>query len=98
METLFSIRMRIEETEEILDSLSDIKMIFLVRDPRAVFHSRWSDRIASWCKNPHCAEPETSCQDTIQDIMATRRMIEKFPGKYNIERIYIRVTQFGIFQ
>ena len=89
--------MRIEETEEILESLSDIKMIFLVRDPRAVFHSRWSDRIASWCRNPHCAEPETSCQDTIQDIMATRMMIEKFPGKYYIKRKIIRVIHFGIF-
>ena len=56
-------------------------MIVLVRDPRAVFSSRWSGRIAEWCRNDHCSDPATACGDLMEDVEAARRLTAELPGK-----------------
>ena len=81
-----------EKSRKIVENLVGSKMIVLVRDPRAVFHSRWSDEISAWCKDPKCSDPETSCQDILEDVLAAKDMIKKFPGWY---KLYIRSVQGG---
>ena len=72
-----------EKSRKIIENLGGSKMIVLVRDPRAVFHSRWSDEISSWCNpQPHCSDPATSCQDILEDVLAAKNLIKKFPGWY----------------
>ena len=61
-------------------------MIVLVRDPRAVFSSRWSGRIAEWCRNDHCSDPATACGDLMEDVEAARRLTAELDGKVRLVR------------
>ena len=81
-----SVRMRARKTEEILRQLPNTKMIVLVRDPRAVFSSRWSDRISTWCRQEHCSDPTTSCQDLEDDVSAAKILMSTFPGRVILVR------------
>jgi len=81
-----TVRMRVRKTEEILKQLPNTKMIILVRDPRAVFSSRWSDRISSWCRQEHCSDPSTSCQDLEDDVISAKMLMSTFPGRVTLIR------------
>ena len=81
-----TVRMRIKETEELIRSLPNLKIIVLVRDPRAVFNSRWSDAISKWCKSEHCSDPETSCRDLEEDLIHTKRLMEAYSDKIMLVR------------
>lgn len=48
-----TVRLRVREASHLLDSLEELKLVVLVRDPRAVFNSRWSGRVSTWCHNQH---------------------------------------------
>jgi len=81
-----TVRMRVQATEALLRNSSNVKVIVLVRDPRAVFSSRWTGRVSAWCKQEHCADPKVSCQDLLNDIKASHELERKFPGKVRLIR------------
>ena len=81
-----TVRMRVKETEELLKTLANLKIIVLVRDPRAVFNSRWSDAISKWCKSDQCSDPETSCKDLENDIEDTKRLMKSYKGRIMLVR------------
>ena len=73
-----TVRMKMRDTRHLLETL--------VRDPRAVFRSRWSDTISSWCRSQQCSDPETSCGDLEQDVNDTETLGDMFPGRVKLVR------------
>ena len=68
------------------ENVPDLRVVVLVRDPRAVFHSRWSERISAWCRSAQCADPGTSCADLAEDVTAARQLMAEFPGRVTLLR------------
>ena len=68
------------------ENVPDLRVVVLVRDPRAVFHSRWSERISAWCRSAQCADPATSCADLAEDVTAARQLMAEFPGRVTLLR------------
>ena len=53
-------------------SLPDLRLIYLVRDPRGILNSRLG---VEFCRhNPDCDDPEVLCKDLVQDFNAWRRL------------------------
>ena len=81
-----TVRMKMRDTRHLLETLTNLKILVLVRDPRAVFRSRWSDSISSWCRSQQCSDPETSCRDLEQDVDDTETLGDMFPGRVKLVR------------
>eukprot|EP00092_Neocalanus_flemingeri_P025067 GFUD01027183.1.p1 GENE.GFUD01027183.1~~GFUD01027183.1.p1 ORF type:complete len:525 (+),score=91.97 GFUD01027183.1:151-1725(+) len=82
-----TVRLRVKNVEELLqDSSMDLKVIFLVRDPRGVYNSRSSGAVSSWCSKDKCANPEVGCQDLSNDIKAAFDLETRYPGSVRLVR------------
>ena len=82
-----TVRLRVQSVEELLqDSAMDLKVIFLVRDPRGVYNSRSSGAVSSWCSKDQCANPEVGCQDLNNDIQAAFDLETRYPGSVRLVR------------
>ena len=81
-----TVRMRVRATEELLRNADNVQVIVLVRDPRAVFSSRRSGNVLSWCNKEPCSDPRVSCQHLSDDIRASYELQEKYPGKIKLVR------------
>jgi len=81
-----TVRMRVRQVDTLLRNSSNVKVIVLVRDPRAVFSSRWTGRVSAWCKQSHCSVPAVSCQDLADDVTAAHELHEKHPGQVRLVR------------
>jgi len=81
-----TVRMRVKLTEEILTNSPNLRIIVLVRDPRAVFNSKRAEKISSWCIQEHCSDPAVSCQDLLDDVTAARELSRIFPGRVKLLR------------
>ena len=56
-----------------------MRILLLVRDPRATMHSR---RSLAWCqKSEDCSDAHALCNDMISDHAALLRMQPKFPDQ-----------------
>ena len=76
-----TVRLRVRQTESLLESLDNLKVVVLVRDPRAVFNSRWRGQVSTWCHNPHCSDPTVSCSDLEDDIRSALKLKAQYPDK-----------------
>ena len=64
----------------------NLKVIFLVRDPRGVYHSRSSGTVKTWCKKDECANPKVGCRDLSNDIQAAFDLETRYPGSVRLVR------------
>ena len=56
------------------------KIFYLVRDPRAVMHSR---KDFPWCvKTKECFDPTYLCQDMVQDYYESQRLLKLSPNNF----------------
>ena len=69
--------------------LKNLKIILIVRDPRAVIHSRSG---CQWCQESrYCREPSFLCDDLQKDYNSMNNLQSDFP-----ERImYLRYEDFA---
>jgi len=82
-----TVRLRVKNVEELIqDSSMDLKVIFLVRDPRGVYNSRSSGAISGWCNQDVCANPVVGCQDLNSDIKAAFDLETRYPGSVRLVR------------
>eukprot|EP00092_Neocalanus_flemingeri_P003538 GFUD01003795.1.p1 GENE.GFUD01003795.1~~GFUD01003795.1.p1 ORF type:complete len:511 (+),score=108.02 GFUD01003795.1:67-1599(+) len=82
-----TVRLRLHSVEELLKDLSlDLKVIFLVRDPRGVYNSRSSGPVSAWCSGDQCANPVTGCKDLSSDIKSAFNLERKYPGTVSLVR------------
>jgi Sulfotransferase domain len=56
-----------------------LKIVYLVRDPRATWHSR---HYLEWCiEAEDCIQPKRLCDDIYNDLRALDFLSEEFPGR-----------------
>uniref|UniRef100_A0A6A7FYK5 Carbohydrate sulfotransferase 1-like n=2 Tax=Hirondellea gigas TaxID=1518452 RepID=A0A6A7FYK5_9CRUS len=61
-----------------------IKIVWLVRDPRAVMNSRLSN--VDWCKTSSCNDPATMCSSLYDDYITFLSFRDEFPNKVMLMR------------
>lgn len=76
-----TVRLRVREAAHLLASLSHLQVVVLLRDPRAVFNSRWEESVATWCSDQHCSDPTVSCHDLEDDIIQAVRLRDQYEGR-----------------
>ena len=58
----------------------DLRVIYLIRDPRAVMNSRYSRK---WCRyQAHCIEPKNLCKFDLADFNAAKEYSIKYPDNF----------------
>ncbi|XP_076068006.1 carbohydrate sulfotransferase 1-like isoform X2 [Oratosquilla oratoria] len=82
--TMKVVRMRVKFFRSVLEEDLDVRLLYLVRDPRGVFNSRRSS--VKWCKTPDCNDPSGICQDMHEDFHAALQLRKDFPGRVYILR------------
>uniref|UniRef100_T1JVN5 Sulfotransferase domain-containing protein n=1 Tax=Tetranychus urticae TaxID=32264 RepID=T1JVN5_TETUR len=67
-----------------MDPFIDFNIIYLVRDPRAMFNSRTKH---PWCtSDPECIQPQSICQQMREDINTYNRLVKLYPNKLSVTR------------
>ena len=77
-----SVRLRLNLTQLLLnDHKLKVKVIFLVRDPRAIMNSRYTS--VKWCPtSPDCSSPEALCQDLEGDLKVAAAFEKLYPNRF----------------
>ena len=82
-----TVRMRMKHVEHLLaDSALNLRVILLVRDPRAVFNSRGSALVSNWCTEDDCASPANECRELLDDVKMGQELNSRFPGRITLLR------------
>ena len=82
-----TVRLNLEETESLIkDPSLDLKILFLVRDPRGTYNSRLSTPISKWCNKDQCADPEVGCQQMMNNINSAFDLETRYPGTIKMVR------------
>lgn len=77
--TMKMVRLRLNLTRQLLDDPS-VKVLYLVRDPRATMNSRLSS--VKWCSQSiDCIDPGRLCDDIQSDLDAFESLSAEFPGR-----------------
>ena len=85
MNMIKTVRLRISAVKILLQNDPNIKVIVLVRDPRAVLNSRWTG-YAGWCGDkPHCKEVSSFCTELTR--LAINILVHYF--SHQVARIFI---------
>ncbi|XP_045131714.1 carbohydrate sulfotransferase 1-like isoform X2 [Portunus trituberculatus] len=79
-----TVRLRLNLTQLFLnDERMNVKVVFLVRDPRATMSSRYSS--VSWCNdNPDCSSPEVLCSDLQGDLKVATALGQLYPQRFKM--------------
>ena len=81
------LRMSLMAAETLLEKIPDLKLIHLLRDPRAVHNSRMTAKFyAQHMGSPSIMETDirTSCDRIRRDIRYGRYLMKKYPGRVKI--------------
>ena len=60
-----------------------LKVVYLVRDPRGIYSSR---RAMAWCSNSTCSSPATLCSEMAEDIAVFEELKMRQPHKFFVAR------------
>ena len=63
--------------------LIDLKVVLLVRDPRAIINSR---RRMQWCTDPVCSSPKVLCRMMVDNYDGIERMQQQYPHRFTVLR------------
>nr|XP_045586682.1 carbohydrate sulfotransferase 1-like [Procambarus clarkii] len=79
-----TVRLRLNLTQLFLnDEKMNVKVVFLVRDPRATMSSRYTS--VSWCSDkPDCSSPEVLCSDLQADLKVATALKQLYPQRFTI--------------
>ena len=81
-----TVRLRVREAAPLLERLQHLKVVVLVRDPRAVFNSRWEASVSAWCSDAECSDPALTCHHLEDDISQAASLRSQYPGQVLILR------------
>ena len=76
------VRLRLILAQGLLDDpeLDRLKIVYLVRDPRATYNSRIG--VSEWCgKSKECMDPAMMCNDIQTDLDAMEMLSASYPGR-----------------
>ena len=77
-----TVRLRLALTEWLFNDplYEKLRVIYVVRDPRAIMHSRME--MAGWCNGTKdCIDPSQLCKDIIADLDAFEMLVFLHPGR-----------------
>lgn len=79
-----TVRLRLNLTQLFLnDEKMNVKVVFLVRDPRATMSSRYNS--VSWCSDkPDCSSPEVLCSDLQGDLKVATALRQIYPERFTM--------------
>lgn len=79
-----TVRMRLNLTQLFLnDEKMNVKVVHLVRDPRAIMSSRYSS--VSWCSDStDCSSPEVMCSDMQGDLKVATALKQLYPERFTM--------------
>jgi Sulfotransferase domain len=73
------VRLRLNLTRSLLEEFRRVKIVYLVRDPRATLNSRTA---FGWCtKSRDCMEPKRLCDDIDRDLDAFWELSKVYPDR-----------------
>lgn len=79
------VRLRLKFLRSVLeDEKLNIRIVYLVRDPRGVINSRTNT--VDWCKTSDCFDPQYLCSDMDDDLTTALQFHKDFPGKLYVLR------------
>ena len=74
------VRLRLNLTATLLEEMNDLKVVYLVRDPRGVMNSRLGS--VDWCsRSVDCIEPARLCSDVSSDLDSFEVLKDRFPDR-----------------
>ena len=74
-----TVRLPLSWTASILDEINELKILYLVRDPRATLQSR---KGRDWCvKTPSCMNPDVLCNDLVNDFENYIKLKKTYPDR-----------------
>ena len=86
------VRISLHQIEGMLDKYPDLKVIWLVRDPRAVWNSRVNNKsVKSWCGYETCGNITRLCQSYDINIKVSKRL-----NKYHSQQFLVQ--KFEVLQ
>ncbi|KAH8418778.1 hypothetical protein KR222_002558, partial [Zaprionus bogoriensis] len=86
IQSMKTVRLRLAQAEQLLQdqSLSNVRIVLLVRDPRGTMQSR---RHRVWCGgNEDCEDPSLVCQDLVDDYRTAEQLLKLYPGRFRTLR------------
>lgn len=85
LQSMKIIRLRLALAEQLLDDSNlNVRIVFLVRDPRATIQSR---KHCEWCPgNPDCDHIPSVCEDLVSDFYAATNLSIKYPQQFKVIR------------
>lgn len=85
LQSMKILRLRLALAEQLLeDPTLNVRIVFLVRDPRAMMSSR---KQCSWCSgNPDCEHTATVCGDLVFDYYTAKKFQTKYPHRFKVVR------------
>ena len=79
------VRLSLASAAMLLNKVTDLRVIYLVRDPRATLHSR---REMEWCiDQPSCIRPESLCAQLVGNCHLADRLQNEFKDRFTILRL-----------
>ncbi|XP_069141632.1 carbohydrate sulfotransferase 3-like [Argopecten irradians] len=82
LRTIKTIRLNLETVEILLERLPRLRVIHLIRDPRAIIHSRVRVKLLTW-KNTR-QEASDLCAKISTDIPLSRELKRKYPERFKL--------------
>lgn len=78
--TMKLVRLRLKLLRPVLeDQKLNVRIVYLVRDPRGVINSRVGT--VKWCSSKDCNDPSYLCADMDDDLTAAIQLQKDFPGR-----------------
>ena len=84
-----TVRFRLKTAKKLLNDPNlgqSLKVIYLVRDPRAIINSRDDKLVRSWCNKPYCNDGKVLCKNQVEDYYAAKEMLNLYPKTVKVLR------------
>ena len=82
------VRLKLGLVKSLLNNpaVTNLHVVYLVRDPRSVMNSRWNREKTGWCWGVDCCSATQVCQDMEEDLNDALNLRKQHPGKIHIFR------------